>query len=166
MASYSNIVQSSNTRFVALPKEGPYDLYVQGVFSQNFEGLMSFRLGETSAKTSGLMKLSHQYLSTLLTTPGSDLFEPTKGTQLASLIGGNFYDPEQLRIVIRESVIEASRQVVAQQSLYRPINADEILRSATLKSLTIVGTEAFPYILLISAAGRFANVKLPGINVQ
>lgn len=164
MSNYKVIVPGSNGRFSALG-DGPYDLYVQGVFTENFEGYMSFALGDVSAKIAGIIKLSQQFLITLLTTPGSDMFEPDKGTSLANLVGGNFYDRGEVEVLVKDSVKSAGKQVLSQQTLVRPASLDEILLSVELSSLDIVNDYIRPYILLRSQAGRFSNIRLPNINV-
>jgi hypothetical protein len=166
MTDYRAIVPASNQRFVTLSEDGPYDLYVQGVFAESFEGRMSFQLGETSSKVSGLITLSQQFLIVLLTTPGSDLFDPLRGTSFSSLIGGNFYDPAEVRIVVRESVATAEKYVRREQTRNPPSKLSERLVSAELLRIEQPAEDRVaPYILLRSAEGRFANVELPSINV-
>ena len=165
MSSYSVIVKDTNARFQDLSKQGPYDIYVEGVFTENFEGVMTFRLGDVSSKVVGLIKLSQEFLITLLTTRGSDMFEPNKGTALAELPGSNFYDISEVEIVCRESVISAARQVQDAQRKFLPSIPEEVLRSAELLSINSIGDEVQPRILVVSEAGHFAKVGLPAINV-
>ena len=166
MPSYADIVPSSNNRFVELSVGGPYDVYVQGVFTQNFEGILSLSLGDVSSKIAGIIKLSQEFLITFLTSPGTDMFEPSKGTAFAGLIGGNYYDPTEVRIVTTESVKTAEKYIKRQQSRFRPAKLSETLAFAELSRIDQLTEDAIePYILIRSVAGQFVDVELPSINV-
>ena len=166
MSSFNVINKQFNNRYVDLESGQRYDLYIQGVFTSTFEGVMSMTLGSPSSKIAGLVKLSQQFLITLLTSRGSDIIEPTKGTEFSDLIGGNYNSKDELMIIIKESIKSAAKQVINQQTNYRPDSNDEVLKSAELLKMEILEDELHPYILITSEAGRLAKVELPGLKVS
>jgi hypothetical protein len=163
--SYKNIDRTVNVRFTEPTSVDTFDIYVQGVFSKDFEGPLSFTLGDTSAKISGVIKLSQIFLITLLTSRGSDIFDRNRGTDFSDLIGGNFSDLDEISLVIKTSVREATRQIQEIQTQFLPVNTDEILRSAEVQRIDTLADSVFPYVLISSAAGSQTQVKLPVAKV-
>jgi hypothetical protein len=98
------------------------------------KSLIKFRLGRTTGKVSGILRLVQAFLKVLFTTPGFDLFAPRIGAAALKNIGVTFGSNEGQAIVsdFVIAVATASRQMVAIQSGDPAIPLDERLLSANV----------------------------------
>ncbi len=96
------------------------------------KSMMKFRLGRTTSKVSGIMRLMQIFLKILFTTPGRDIFAPRIGAAALKNLGLTF-GAEGGKQIVSDFVIAvatASRQIVAIQSRDPSIPFDERLLSA------------------------------------
>lgn len=91
-----------------------------------------FRLGRTTSKVRGILRLVQLFLKILFTTPGTDIFSPRIGAAALKNIGKNF-GPEQGGTIVSDFVVAVattSRQIVAIQSRDPSVPRGERLLSA------------------------------------
>jgi len=95
---------------------------------------LKFRIGNKPGKATGVLKLSQKYLRVLMTTPGSDVFNPNLGGGLLNIIKSQFGIMDG-SVALHNAVIAAdtaTRQVIALQSQNSRLPLDERLLSATV----------------------------------
>ena len=129
--------QDPNTLLVRLPEsEAKKDIasvdVISAQVSYSSSNVLRFRLGTMPRKVGGLLKLIQTYIKILLTTPGSDSWEPQSGGGLLDNLGQ--YDGRGIvgdLILANDRVV---RQLVQKQSKDLSIPADERLISAKVLS--------------------------------
>jgi hypothetical protein len=127
--------------------------------------VINFRLGGHLTKVSGIQRLIQRYILMLLTSPGSDLFDPDIGGGLQDLIGKVASRPASEHEVsgsVARSVNKATEDLQRLQSGSQFLDPSERLVSAD-----IIGTFFDPrttvlavQVQLNSAAGRAAVANL------
>lgn len=108
------------------------------------KSLLRFRLGRTTSKVSGILRLVQVFLKILFTTPGSDIFAPRIGAAALKNIGLTF-GADQGGNVVSDFIISVStaqRQIVAIQARDATIPLDERLLSAKVLSAGFNRNEA------------------------
>jgi phage baseplate assembly protein W len=86
--------------------------------------------------TSGIHKLTQQFVKVLLTTPGTSLFRPDEGGGLQEMVGGAF-SREEARVIASRAMLAVNRttdQVKASQSR-RGIPKAERLQTAIIEDV-------------------------------
>lgn len=96
------------------------------------ESLLRFRIGESPGKVSGMMRLIQLFVKVLLTTPGSDIWNPRLGGGLLQKVGGYNGKDEGKGLVgdVAVAVDTASRQILSLQAQEGNIPPSERLLSA------------------------------------
>lgn len=96
------------------------------------KSFLKFRLGRTTSKVSGTLRLVQVFLKILFTTPGRDIFAPRIGAAALKNLGVTFGSEGGKQIVsdFVIAVATAARQIVAIQSRDPSIPLDERLLSA------------------------------------
>jgi hypothetical protein len=133
--------------------------------SNTERAVINFRLGGHLTKVSGIQRLVQRYILMLLTSPGSDLFDPDLGGGLQELIGRVASRPSSDHEV-NGSVARAVNK--ATEDLQRVQGSSNFLDpSERLVSADIIGTFFDPrttvlavQVQLNSAAGRAAVANL------
>lgn len=124
------------------------------------QSLLKLRLGRTTSKVSGILKLSQSFLKVLFTTPGFDIFAPRIGAAALKNIGLTFGANEGKGIVsdFVIAVATTSRQLVAIQARDTNLPLEERLLSAKVTAAKYSRTEAalIVSVELTSQTGRSA----------
>lgn len=125
-----------------------------------------FRLGNTTSKVRGILRLVQVFLKILLTTQGSDIFSRKIGGSALRNLGATFSPSENGRVVsdMVLSVASAQRQIVAIQARDPSLPADERLLAAKVTNAAYNKNEAALVVTieLTSQTGRvgLANLAL------
>lgn len=100
------------------------------------QSVISFQVGQTASKVTGLLRLVQVFLKILFTTPGRDIFAPRIGAAALKNVGTTFGSDEGGNIVsdFVISVSTAQRQIISIQSRDPSIPQDERLLTATVLS--------------------------------
>ena len=115
--------------------------------------IITFKAKSVEKMTDSLYVVQ-RYLKCLLTTPGSDIFNPSYGIGLQDLVGSDFSNVE---FVISSAIREAERQIILNQSAY----ASE---SKTLVSVSVEDARYNINELTVSVRLRFE--MLDGSSVE
>ncbi len=116
----------------------PYDIHFQPVPADEAKSLKVYTFGfEAALKVRGPQALVNRWAKTFLTPLGSDPRDLGAGTEFARIIGGNFSlrSPEMQDVIV--IAIEETNDQVRQQDLDGHYDADEMLETATLKTLQV-----------------------------
>jgi hypothetical protein len=132
------------------------------VFSQG--SVVSFRVGGTNRKTSGISRLVQLFLKVLLSTPGSDIFNKTLGGGALRNVGKSFSRTNSGSIVsdFVISVDTTVKQIIAAQARQPRLPRDERLLSAKVTSARFDAeqTALVVSIELYSQAGTSATANI------
>lgn len=141
---------------------GTYDLLLVKIEGQYPEGKVSFGIYDVPMKITGLQKVVQTFLKLLLTTKGSDVFYPARGTFFSALtINANRLTNEDTLIAdIRDTIRDA--EIQTKQSL----NVNTTDSSSCLDSIEILGLDTIEegvilYLKVTTLAGEYAAVSLP-----
>lgn len=145
----SYYVTSRNEMFVTLPEAVSADALLDvAVVSRSLvlsrESLMKFRVSRVPSKVNGLLRLLQVFIKVLLTTPGSDIFNPRLGGGALKNIGRTF-SKNQTGSIVSDFVVavdNTTRQITAIQSRQPQLPADERLLSAKITSANFSITES------------------------
>jgi hypothetical protein len=134
----------------------------RAVYTQ--KSIVSFRMGGVNRKTSGINRLVQLFLKVLLTTPGSDIFNPSVGGGALRSVGRTFSKDNSGSIVsdFIISVDTTAKQLIAIQARQPRLPRDECLLSArvltarfdTAQTALVVSVE------LTSQAGTAATANI------
>ena len=127
--------------------------------------VLVFRLGGTSSKVSGIQRLVQRYVLMLLSSPGSDLLNPTLGGGLLKFIGktmGGVSTNDRVAATVQQSVTKASEDLRKIQATSTGLSASEKLVSAELAGVQFDArtTTLAIRVLVDSAEGRAALANL------
>lgn len=100
------------------------------------QSVLSFQIGPTASKVTGVLRLMQLFLKILFTTPGRDVFAPRIGAAALKNVGTVFGADEGGNIIsdFVIAVRTAQRQIIAIQARDASIPQDERLLSATVLS--------------------------------
>jgi hypothetical protein len=133
------IVVNKSTLWVVIPESARHDLRSIEVVSNDFTvtaaaSKMTFELGDTPKKISGLLSLTQLYTKWLLQSPGSDIFNPSRGGGLQDLVGQliSLSKMDHILSSITRSVAHTTEQIRAAQLGVSGLTLDERLLDATL----------------------------------
>jgi len=145
-----------------LEVDGTHDLLVMG-FANGFpRGYVSFEIGDTPRRITGVQKVVQTFLKILLTSRGSDPVRPNAGT------GFNEYvrfanigtDPEELDRLVRDAIQEAEQQTKVS------LNSAREDTSSQLDFIGILYIEASEQSLnvgmkVVTLGGESASIAVP-----
>lgn len=153
-----------------LPSNGSYDILIVQ-FSEGFpNSKLTFNfalfnegsgmLEGVTRKVTGVQKVAQKFLYTLLTTKGTDAFNPEKGTELSEMLaGGNLYSQGYAESVISSSISDAVSQMVTLTSL--DPDPSSRLSSVELNSVQIGVNSVAATMTLYTDAGDQAPIYVP-----
>jgi hypothetical protein len=126
--------------------------------------LLRFRIGDTPGRVSGLTRLVQLFVKILLTTPGSDIFNPKLGGGALSNVGRTFGldQGNNIKADFTIAVDRTVRQIIAIQSKNASIPRDERLMAAKVLGATFSRASAslFVTIELLSQGGNSTRINL------
>ena len=160
----------SNTRLTAqLPvnvhaSEVRSVLVVSRRLTLSKSSVLRFKISDTPAKCTGLLKLMQLYVKLMLTTPGTDIFDPQLGGGVLNMLSSNISGSEGAGVV-SQFIISSNnvvRQIIAIQGRQPKLPLDEKLLSANVISAKFSTAQRalFVTVELISQAGRSAISNL------
>lgn len=163
------IVQSTTSLTAVMPPEVRSNALVNVVvvsyrFAYTERSLISFRCGRTNRTVSGINRLVQLFVKVLLTTPGSDIFNPTQGGGALSHLGKTF-SKDAAGSIVGDFVISVDntvKQIIAMQSRKSRLPREERLLSAQVCSARFDASQTalIVSILLISQAGTAATANI------
>lgn len=128
------------------------------------KSLIKFRIGKTTSKVSGILRLVQLFLKILFTTPGTDIFSPRVGGNALKDIGLTFGKDQGGNITANFviAVANTQRQIQAIQARDPTIPRDERLLQALVTKAGYNEAEAALVVSveLTSHAGRSATANL------
>ena len=139
------------------------------VLSSNFTrtavaSKLSFEIGNKTLKVEGLLKLVQLFTKWILQSPGSDVFNPSRGGGLQQLAGSvlTTKDMQPIYAAITRAVDTTSSQIRTAQADQTNLPLSERLYSATLVDVAVYGTQmmAQVQVRLSSMAGADAVTAL------
>lgn len=141
---------------------GKYDLFLMD-FSKGFPvGAVDFTMTNTPRKISGIQKVAQTFLSILLTTKGTDVLKPSKGTRFPSLAAyANRVGPNRnVEAEILDEISDAEAQV---KYILNTTGSDASNQLNRVQVLAIdAGQESMTMFLhLVTNAGERAQVAIP-----
>jgi hypothetical protein len=169
VASPAFIIVSKKTIWAQLPKAAQNRIKTVEIVSSSFTksstpSKVLFEIGNKTRTVSGLLKLVQLFTKWMLQTPGSDIFNPTRGGGLQEIAGKvtTTKRMEPLLATITKSIDVTSEQIRASQSVVRGLPGNERLLGASLLELNVIEEqmEARARISLKSVAGQSAVTSL------
>lgn len=140
---------------------GTYDLLMITYPGGFPESQLLFDIDETPRKITGIQKVAQVFLKILLTTKGSDVIYPSRGTEFSNYtINANLFASEETLISeLIDAVADAEGQTKS------AMNSDKDpacqLSSATVAGMDTGETSVLLYVQLITNAGETAQVSVP-----
>lgn len=155
----------ANTRIgtpVNLENGGTHDLLIMG-FPNGFpRGYVSFEIGDTPRRITGVQKVVQTFLYTLMTSFGSDPIRPSAGTYFNDYAAGSNIgsDPEELNRLMRDFIRQAEAQTVqtltsSKEDLSSQLEKVEILFVNSQKDAITLGLK------VITRAGDTTSIAVP-----
>lgn len=136
------IVESSTRIFAEVPRAVQGDpiediqvLLLSAAAAQ--ESAIILDVGGGNGYVAGTAKLLQTVVKVLLTTPGSDIFNPELGGDLRSVIGTNFNDARTAELRVRQSISDTESQLTTLHAGMPTLPASERLRSITVLSIEV-----------------------------
>lgn len=140
---------------------GTYDLLMISYADGFPEGQIRFDIGSTPRKITGIQKVAQTFLKTLMTSKGSDLFYPKRGTNFPSLvINANRPFSDLLQLQIQESLRDAITQTKRVLNLYSSDKSSQ-LEEVKLLGMRTADDVTVIFMQIITKAGEEANVAVP-----
>lgn len=145
-----------------LQQGGTFDLLVMG-FANGFpRGYVSFEMGDTPRRVTGVQKVVQTFLKTLLSNRGSDPVHADFGTDLSNYISFSNVgsDEDELNRVIIDCVQDAEQQTQSilntkLQDLSSQLDSVSILFATTAEETLNIGLK------IITKDGSSASVAIP-----
>lgn len=127
--------------------------------------VLTFRIGGSSARVSGILRLVQRYVLMLMTNPGSDVLNPSLGGGLLNLVGKTIQgngQGENVRTGIQQSISKTTSDLRKIQTQGAGLPPDETLLSALLVNVNFDArtTTLAVRLQLESAAGQLAVANL------
>lgn len=166
-----SVVVLSPTKLLAqVPGEGVDRIHsvlvLSNIVTLAERNLLKFRLGHTTQRATGILKLMQLFVKVLFTTPGFDIFTPDIGGGGLMAIGRSF-DRNSGKGIVGEFVIAVDRttqQIITIQTGDARLPPDERLLKATLLGVKYDRAQSalLPQIELLSQTGvpALANIVL------
>ncbi|HET8689742.1 MAG TPA: hypothetical protein VFM18_24310 [Methanosarcina sp.] len=158
-------IKNTNTRIGTsknLETGGTYDLLMISYPDGFPEGRITFDLGNTPRKITGVQKVAQTFVKTLLTSKGSDVIYPLKGTTFLSVASGS--NIIQNDTLLYSELITAVKD--AEDQVKRTLNTVGTDTSSMLNRVDIAGLDVSQdsvvmYITVQTMDGLTANVAVP-----
>jgi hypothetical protein len=163
------IIVSKKKIWAQLPEAAQETIRTIEVISSGFTktpypSKVQYEIGNKTKAVSGILKLVQLFTKWMLQTPGSDIFNPSRGGGLQDIAGKviSTRKMEPILATITKSIDVTSEQIRAAQSTVRGLPGDERLLGATLLEMNIIEDqmEARARISLKSVAGDAAVASL------
>lgn len=166
-----SVVLLSKTRLLAqVPDslQNAFTLHSVNVISRSLtlspRSQIRFKLGRTTSKVRGILRLVQLFVKILFTTPGTDIFSPRVGAAALKNIGKNF-GAEQGGSIVSDFVVAVattSRQIVAIQGRDPSVPRDERLLSAKVTSANFDNSLSalIVSVELVSQSGEVAQANV------
>ena len=126
--------------------------------------ILRFQISKSPAKCSGIMKLMQLYVKLLLTTPGSDIFDPQLGGGVLGMLDASFSGQAGQGLINQFTVASGNvvRQIIAIQGRQPYLPPNEKLLSANIVSAKFSTAQGALLVTveLLSQAGRSALANL------
>lgn len=122
--------------------------------------LYEWEFGSTPKFMSGIGKCVAQFVKVLLTTPGTDSFDPTLGAGLPKFVGQNVTSPSGLMAAVTMRVVTAVNDIRARNSSLTHIPNDEKLASVDIISLNMDPSDPGS-VMLVMRVNTFGTASLP-----
>jgi hypothetical protein len=162
-------VQSRTVLHAVIPKEVRNNAIINVVVVSytivySPKSVVSFQMGRTNRKASGIARAVQLFLKVLLTEPGSDIFSPTLGGGALRGLGRTF-SKEAAGGIVGDFVIAVDntvKQVVTMQSRKPRLPRDERLLSAQVTSARFDASQTalVVSVLLLTQAGSAATANI------
>lgn len=141
---------------------GKYDLLIMD-FSDGFpQGAVNFRMTDTPRKITGIQKVAQTFFQVLMTTQGSDLLRPYRGTKFPQLAmyANRVGSASNIEAELIDEVANAETQV---KYILNTSGSDASNQLNRVQVLAIdVGEESITmFLYLITNAGERAQVSIP-----
>jgi len=147
---------------VNLPTGASYDLLLLDFPDGYPESLLQFKLSDTPRKITGIQKVAQMFIKVLFTTKGSDVLNPSFGTQFSrNTINANRTGVDRdLYVSIVTEVKDAETQCIS------ILNTSEADDASKVQSISILGLDTsdesvIMYVKITTAAGETAQVATP-----
>lgn len=125
---------------------------------------VDYKVGDKTRAVSGILRLTQLFVRYLLTSPGSDIFNPGEGGGLQDAVGvlGSTNKTAPILAAVSRAVQQAADQIVRNQLSQTNLPLDERLLTATVLELGTTASldEVVARVLLTSYAGTDATVNL------
>ena len=138
------IILNKNTLWAQLPVAAQQQISTVEVLSSNFtksltSSKIQFKLGDKTRAVSGILKLVQLFTKWMLQSPGSDVFDPSRGGGLQQLIGTALTSRrmEPVMSAITRSVGDTVSQIRTVQTGQSGLPMNERLLSATVTSINV-----------------------------
>lgn len=101
---------------------------------------IEYRVGDKTRAISGILKLTQLFIRWLLTSPGSDIFNPQDGggLQEVAAVVGNTKRPEPVMAAVVRAVTQTADQIRRSQQSSPGLPLSERLLSATIEDLGVI----------------------------
>lgn len=141
---------------------GKSDLYLGHALDLSSDSIfpIKFELVENTTPVQGGIKLVQQFLRTLLTDKGTDVFDPTRGTYFYKLLLGNGTDLEAIKNTAYEAIRDAESQVKYHTRRHY-VNKDEILNKVSIDQLYLYNNGIVIELTLLTEEGVDIVIKVP-----
>lgn len=154
-------VADDHTLYVEVPETVTEEVTSVTVLTERVlvrdKALLSFKLGMSPAKISGVYRLMQLFLRLLFTSPGSDIWSPQLGGGALLSIGKSSAGDGMSSLVqdFHIAVDQTARQITALQARSRRLPPDERLLRATITSITFNAQEGalLPTVELVNHLG-------------
>jgi hypothetical protein len=145
-----------------------YDIHIQIVPATQYTGMAFYSFGQTrSLGVRGLQKLVNIFAKFLLTPIGTDLLDPTYGTNMTGLIGSNVA-LNDAREILDLAVASTMDAIFAFQSGKSNIPNDERLATAAVTNYILIpdGPGFAAQILITNVSRQQLQLVLPTLQVR
>lgn len=145
-----------------LPAGATYDVLLVSTPEGFPKSVISFEIGATPRKITGIQKVAQTFMKILFTTKGTDVIRPSSGTQFSNLtVGANKAVADA---VFRAGITNAVKDAEAQTKY--ALNDSTSDAASQLDRIEIRGFVTSEdslslYLRLITKAGQFASIAVP-----
>jgi len=145
-----------------LEQGGTYDLLMIQYEGAYPEGKISFGVGNTPMKITGVQKVAQTFMKILLTSKGSDVIYPLRGTSLPYLIlSANItYEDSVVHSEILSAVKDAESQTIFSMNSAET-DTSSMLRQTQVLGLDIGEDSITMYVQIETMDGMKASVAVP-----
>jgi len=131
-----------------------YDVYIEGVPSDEVRNVQFITFGEKSIAVKGVYKLLSRVMKCFMTPKGTDLSDVDYGTDIIAHVGGNV-DPKTLRILAGRAITDVESKIREYDAEYI-LDDDERLGSLELLDIVVEPDSVKFSVAVTSAQGNKA----------